>query len=245
MSIWSKMVTALRGGAHEMGETIIDGQALRILDQEIRDADVELRRSKESLAEIMAKQKLADTEVKKYQEKIAEYEQYTVQSLEAGNEELALEVAGKIANLEGLLEESTSQATAYASSVEQLRKAVTQTETHIKRMKQQADTVRATENVQKAQMAVTKSYGGSQAKMNTALESLERIKKQQAERAARIEAANELSTQEDIDTQLEKKLRNAGIIPNNHSADAVLARLKSKADVKAVVKADNKDSKAS
>ena len=231
MSVWGKMITALRGGANEMGESIVDSQALRILDQEIRDADTELRRSKEALAEIMAKQKLADAEVKKYKEKIAEYEQYTLQALEAGNEELATEVAGKIANLEGMLAESESQASAYASSVEQLRKAVIQTEAHIKRMKQQSDTVRATENVQRAQMAVTKRYGGSQTKMNTALESLERIKKRQAERAAKIEATNELSAQEDVDTQLENKLRNAGIIPNAYSAENVLNRLKNKVNV--------------
>lgn len=59
MNVWSKLLTALRGGANEMGEAMVDSQALRILDQEIRDADLELRKSKEALAEIMAKQKLA------------------------------------------------------------------------------------------------------------------------------------------------------------------------------------------
>lgn len=228
MSIWNKMITALRGGAHEMGESIIDSQALRILDQEIRDADEELRRSKEALAEIMAKQKLADADVKKHQAKIGEYEDYAIQALEAKNEELATEVAGKIANLETLLEEAQSQANAYGESVQQLRKAVMQTEANIKRMKQQSDTVRATENVQKAQMAVTKRYGGSQAKMHTALESLERIKKKQAETAAKMEASNELTAQENADAQLENKLRSAGIMPTEKSAEMVLARLKSK-----------------
>ena len=228
MSIWNKMITALRGGAHEMGESIIDSQALRILDQEIRDADDELRRSKEALAEIMAKQKLADAEVKKHQDKIAEYESYAIQALEAKNEDLATEVAGKIANLENMLAESSSQAGGYGESVQQLRKAVMQTEANIKRMKQQADTVRATENVQKAQIAVTKRYGGSQAKMHTALESLERIKKRQAETAAKMEASNELAELESADAQLENKLRSAGIMPSENSADSVLLRLKSK-----------------
>lgn len=228
MSVWSKMITALRGGVNELGESLLDNQALRILDQEIRDADTELRKAKESLAEILAKQKLADAEVKKHQKKITEYEQYAMQALETNNEDLAKEVAGKIANLEGLLAEAQSQAGSYACSVEHLRKAVLQTETHIKRMKQQADTVRATENVQKAQMAVSRRYGDSQAKMHTALESLERIKKKQNERAARIEANDELAVQEDADKQLETKLRTAGIIPKDYSAENVLERLKNK-----------------
>ncbi|WP_423787395.1 PspA/IM30 family protein, partial [Klebsiella pneumoniae] len=53
MTVWSKLLSALRGGANEVGEAIVDSQALRILDQEIRDADVELRKSREALASIM------------------------------------------------------------------------------------------------------------------------------------------------------------------------------------------------
>lgn len=56
MTVWSKLLSALRGGANEVGEAIVDSQALRILDQEIRDADVELRKSREALASIMARQ---------------------------------------------------------------------------------------------------------------------------------------------------------------------------------------------
>ena len=46
MNVWSKLMTALRGGTNELGESIIDTQALRILDQEVRDAAEELKNSK-------------------------------------------------------------------------------------------------------------------------------------------------------------------------------------------------------
>ncbi|MCR7759695.1 PspA/IM30 family protein, partial [Pseudomonas aeruginosa] len=55
MTVWSKLLSALRGGANEVGEAIVDSQALRILDQEIRDADVELRKSREALASLLAR----------------------------------------------------------------------------------------------------------------------------------------------------------------------------------------------
>lgn len=48
-SIWSKLFTALRGGANEVGESIVDQQALRILDQEIRDADSALAKDRKSV----------------------------------------------------------------------------------------------------------------------------------------------------------------------------------------------------
>ena len=229
MNVWSKMLTALRGGANEVGEAVVDGQALRILDQEIRDADVELRKSKEALAEIMAKHKLASDKVSKSATSIAEYEQYALKALEAGNETLAKEVAEKIANLEIEQAGEREQAEGFAASVAQLRKAVTQAEGNIKRLKQQVDTVKATESVQKAQMAVAQRYGGSQAKLQTAVESLERIKQKQAERAAKMEASAELAATSAPDDSLEAKLRAAGIKADNASADSVLARLKDKA----------------
>ena len=228
MNVWSKMLTALRGGANEVGEAVVDGQALRILDQEIRDADVELRKSKEALAEIMAKHKLASDKVTKSAASIAEYEQYALKALEAGNETLAKEVAEKIANLEIEQASEREQAEGFAASVAQLRKAVTQAEGNIKRLKQQVDTVKATESVQKAQMAVAQRYGGSQAKLQTAVESLERIKQKQAERAAKMEASAELAATSAPDDSLEAKLRAAGIKADNASADSVLARLKDK-----------------
>ena len=154
MNVWSKLLTALRGGANEMGEAVVDSQALRILDQEIRDADLELRRSREALAEIMAKQKLAAERVAKVAAQVAEYENYALKALQAGNQSLAHEVAEKIAQLESEQAAEQEHNQAYAASVEQLRRAVGQAEANIKRLKQQVDMVKATESVQKAQLAV-------------------------------------------------------------------------------------------
>lgn len=229
MNVWSKLLTALRGGANEMGEAMVDSQALRILDQEIRDAGGELRKSKEALAGIMAKQKLAAERADKAAQKVSEYEQYALKALEGGNEELAKEVAAKIANLEVEQSSEQEQADNYAVSVAKLRKSVSQAEANIKRLKQQVDTVKATESVQKAQMAVAQRYGGSQAKLHTAVESLERIKQQQAERAAKMEAVAELAEASNVDESLEAKLRSAGIVADKSSAESVLARLKDKA----------------
>ena len=39
MSIWKKVMTAIRGGVSEVGESIVDANAIRILEQEQRDAE--------------------------------------------------------------------------------------------------------------------------------------------------------------------------------------------------------------
>lgn len=227
MNIWSKMMTALRGGATEMGEAIVDSQALRILDQELRDASTELRESKDALASIIAQQKLAEEKCEQHKSAIQENEQYATQALEKGEEALALEVAEKIASMEVKLKEEQLSAQSYKTSADDLRSAIKQAEQNIKRLKQQVDTVKATENVQRAQAAVAAKYSGSDSKLRTAMDSLERIKEKQAHNAAKMKAANELAGDSN-EASLEEKLEKAGIKPGAANAKEVLERLKNK-----------------
>ncbi|ROS01802.1 phage shock protein A (PspA) family protein [Sinobacterium caligoides] len=225
MSIWAKMMTALRGGVNEAGEAIVDTQALRILDQEVREASEELHESKGSLAEIMAHQKLAEEKCKDYSRQIEQFEGYALKALEKGDEPLAREVAEKIADIENQLKQEKDVETGYAASANKLRQAIKQAERNIKRLKQQVDTVKATENVQRAQVAVADRYSGSQSKMRTAMDSLERIKEKQALKEAQLSAASELAEDASGDS-LQEKLDEAGITSTTRNADDILARIK-------------------
>ncbi|BFM13399.1 PspA/IM30 family protein [Simiduia litorea] len=227
MNIWAKMMTALRGGVNEAGEAIVDSQALRILDQEVRDASEGLKLSKDSLAEIIARQKLAEQKVAGLQKKVEEHEGYAVRALEKSDEALALEVAGKIADFENQLTQEQESVQAYAANADKLRAAIKQTEQNLKRLKQQVDTVKATDNVQRAQAAVAERHSGSHSKMRTAMDSLERIKERQELKSAQMAAASELA-QEDSDVSLQAKLEAAGIASSGASAADVLERLKNK-----------------
>lgn len=227
MSIWVKVATAFRGGVSEAGEAIVDNQALRILDQEIRDADNGLIKSKDALTGIIAKRKLADKKIVSLKTSLAEYEGYAMQALDKGDEVLATEISEKIAGFETELIAEEGLAKSFADSEAQLRKAVSQTEANLKRLKQQVDTVKATEKVQKAQAAVAARHSGASSSMRSAVDSLERMKTKQAERAAKFEAASELaeSTEE---VSLEAKMKSAGIIDGGASGGDVLARLRAK-----------------
>lgn len=225
--IWSKLLTSVRAGANELGEAWVDSQALRILDQEIRDCDIELRQSRESLAHLLARHTLAQRAWNEGADKIAEYEGYAIKALESGEDALAREVADKIAALEAARGDDEAHLRQLAASVAELRKAVAMAEGNIRRLKQQLDTVKATESMQRAQAAVAQRYAGPQNRLQTAVDSLARIKQKQAERGARMEAAAELARHDGGDA-LEKKLRDAGIMPDEAGAEAVLARLRQK-----------------
>ncbi|MGL4457178.1 MAG: PspA/IM30 family protein, partial [Plesiomonas shigelloides] len=86
MSIWKKLFTAVKGGVNEAAETIADSQALRILDQEIREAKEELRQSDSALASIIAKRKLSEQKVQALAQSISEYEQHAINAMEKGEE---------------------------------------------------------------------------------------------------------------------------------------------------------------
>ena len=227
MSIWARVATAVRGGVSEAGEAIVDSQVLRILDQEIRDADSELAKSKDALTGIIAKRKLADKKVESIKSSLVEYEGYAMQAIDKGDEKLATEIAEKITGFETELMGEEGQAKSFADSEVQLRRAVGQTEANLKRLKHQVDTVKATDMVQRAQSAVAERHSGADSSMRNAVDSLERLKSKQAERSARFEAANELadSTEE---VSLEDKLKAAGIVDGGASSSDVLARLKAK-----------------
>jgi phage shock protein A len=227
MNIWAKMMTALRGGVNEAGEAIVDSQALRILDQEVRDASLALQDSKNSLAEIMARQKVAEEKCTELAKRIQAHEGYAMKALEKGDESLAHEVAQKIADLENQSAQEIEAAEAFKAQAEKMRTTIKQTERNLKRLKQQVDTVKATENVQRAQAAVAERHSGSHSKMRTAMDSLERIKEKQALKAAQMSAASELA-EDTSEISLQEKLEKAGITSSGNSADEILQRLKNK-----------------
>ncbi|WP_086934188.1 PspA/IM30 family protein [Agarilytica rhodophyticola] len=227
MNIWAKLATALRGGLNEAGEVLVDSQALRILDQEVREATEELKQSKDGLAAIMARQKLAEEKSLQLQASIEQYEGYAAQALEKGDEALALEVAQKVAELENQHATEKDAAKGFAKNAESLRSSVKTAEQNILRLKQQIDTVKATENVLRAQSAVAERHSGTNSKLRTAMDSLERIKEKQALKQAQMEAAEEIS-KDNVSDSLDEKLKAAGIAPGPSSAEKVLERLKKK-----------------
>ncbi|MFT6903844.1 MAG: phage shock protein A [Oleiphilaceae bacterium] len=231
MNVWSKMMTALKGGVNEAGEAVVDSQALRILDQEVREASHGLQDSKNSLAEIMARQKVAEEKCTGLKKQAEEHEGYAIKALEKDDESLAYEVAQKIADLENQLVHEMEAATGFRASAEKIRTAIKQTDRNLKHLKQQVDTVKATENVQRAQAVVAERHSGSHSKMRTAMDSLDRIKEKQALKSAQMSAASELA-EETSEVSLQEKLEKAGITASGNNADDILERLKSKSSKK-------------
>ena len=214
-----KLWTALKGGANEAIESVADNQAIRILDQELREAKEELRKCDDNLTKIMAKRKLADNKVQALKDDIQRYTQHAISANDKGDQDLALECAEKVAELESNLQTEQALLDGFAQSEQALKTNIAKAKTNVRRMEQQIDQVKATESVQKAQVAVSTGHIGANSKVKTALDSLDRIKARQAEKNAQLDAAAERA-QEESGASLDAKLKQAGIAPGGEQSGA-------------------------
>ena len=226
MNVWSKMITALKGGANEIGEKIIDDQALRILDQEIRDSAEDLSQTKAALAASIAKQKVFAEQIDDLKGQITKSESAARLALDSDTQDLALELAQLIANKENRITELNEESSEQQEHADQLRRIVRLGEAQLKQLKQQTETIKATESLQRAQQAMARRYSEENPRLRTAVDALERLKQKQETDAAKLEANLDYSERE-LESDLDRKLREAGI-SNDSSANKVLERLKNK-----------------
>jgi phage shock protein A len=207
-----KLWTALRGATNEGIEAVADTQSIRILDQELREAKKELQACDENLTKIMAKRKLAENKVNALKSDIETYTNHAIAASEKGDDALAIECAERVAEQEASLETEQSLLDGFLSSEQALKANIAKAKSSVRRMEQQIDQVKATESVQKAQVAVSARHMGANSKVKTALDSLERIKAKQEQRNAELAAAEELANEES-GSSLDAKLKAAGIQP--------------------------------
>ncbi|RHW77661.1 PspA/IM30 family protein [Colwellia sp. RSH04] len=227
MSIFKKIMTAVRGGASEAGEAIIDANATRIFEQEIRDAENHLTKAKRDLTGVVAEQMAAQREVERLNREITEHEGYAGQALDKGDETLALAVAEKIATLEGELATQQQALASFTGNADRLKELVKKSERQVAEHKRQLSMVKTTESVQKATSAITDNFSSSNSKLLSAKDSLERIKAKQQKFDDKMKAAEMLES-EDSDVSLAAQLKEAGIGAQDSSANSVLDRIKAK-----------------
>jgi phage shock protein A len=223
MSVWKKLFTAVKGTANEAAQAVVDTQAIKILEQEIREAKDELRKSDHARTQILAKCKLSQQKVNGFNKSIAEYEEHARKAIDT-DRQLALDCAQRVADLRNQLETEQTYLDQFTKSEKQLAGNISQAKNNLRRLEQQVDMIKATESVQRAQVAVSSSHLGANSKMKTATESLARIQEKQTLRNAELEAAEELAQSESSD-DLEKRLAGAGIKGGAASADDELSRI--------------------
>ena len=224
MSVWGKLFSAVRGGVNEAAESVADSQALRVLDQEMRDADNALRRARSDLAGIMASAKSLQRRLEEAQSKETRDVESARSAMTAGREDLARGLAERIAKARGDIARDQAELAKLQASQNQMLRAVQETETRIQTMRREVESVKANESLLKAQSAIASSHAGVNSRLGSAMDSLERVKKRQEMTQGRIEAGAEMAALES-GADLDRQLLEAGIGGTRNSADDVLAQI--------------------
>ncbi len=228
MSIFGDIVTAIKGGASEVGEAIVDSQAIRIYEQEIREAETAIDKAKKSLTGLKATEISLKRNLNTLNADIGDYETKAMQALDAGQEDLATEVAGRIDELEqernGIDEEYNNLKKEVASIYTLIKKR----EKTIQKNKRELEKVKTVQQLQKATSSISANIAATGSSEHRVSKALDRIKKKQQRTNDSMEAGEWLEEQDSSD-DLDRKLKDSGIGSNGSGgANSVLDRLKAK-----------------
>lgn len=225
MSVWTKLFMAVKGGVNETAEGIADAQALRVMDQEIREAEKALAKAQTDLAGLMGKRRLSQKRRDEFAEKLSRDEQVVIRAIEQGREDLAEELAGRMVTIEAEFNKEEAGLAQLQASEQQLKQVISTTKNKLDMLKCEVETVKVTESVQKAQSAIASQSAGVQSRMGDASSSLMRIKERQAAHAAQMEASQELDAITD-GSDLDRRLAEAGVAEGASTASTMLARIR-------------------
>lgn len=226
-NVFQKLVTLVKGGLTKAGETVVDMNAITILEQEIKDGQTNLDKAKQDLTKVMRSSMQCGRKIEELKQSILTHEGYAMKAMEKSNESMALEVAQKIAEFESDLNIQQSAKAQYDGHIVTLKAQIKSTQKAIDNMDRELTMVKTTESVQKASASITQNYATSGSKVLSAKDSLKRIQERQQNREDELIAGEQLR-EEFEGKSLEDQLRSESIIEDNSGANSVLERLKAK-----------------
>lgn len=227
MSVLKDLMTAIRGGANEVGESIVDANAVRILEQEIRDAEEAIGKAKHSLTRMKSTEIQLKRELASLDADISDYEQKALRALNAGEEALAAEVAERIAELETDRADKGGEHATLDAEVGKIHRMIKAREKTIQKNKRELDKVRTVKELQRATESVSSNFAATGSSEHRVAKALERVKSKQQNWHDRMEAGEWMDAQNTTD-ELEAKLAAKGLGASGGGANDVLARLKAK-----------------
>ena len=223
MGFLNNVFNTIRSYGNEANDAFVDSQGIRIMEQEIRDAEKNQHKASESLTDVMVEQKKIARIVANLQASIKEYAEAIGKLLDAENETLAMETAEKLAELETDLDSNQAVLDSYNEQVKELKVIIKDSAKQMDALKREVSIVKSTEAAQKASEATAAQFSGSNSALRSASASMERIKAKQQKRKDKMKAARELAN-ETNGTDLKDKLAAAGVIGSQNSASSILDR---------------------
>lgn len=227
MKFLRDIVTAVRGGINEAGEAVVDSQALRILEQEIRDADAAIGNAKVSLSQLKAKEIGLAKQIHELDVDIEDYTAKARAALAADKRDLARTIAEKIAELTESKTDLQEQHDALEVQVNKIYQVIKVREKQKDKNRLELQKAKTYEDLQKTQVAVAAAMPTNDSSAKRVQRALDRVKQKQSDAENKMSAdqwLNDLEQGSDLDAQIAA----AGIGEQKSSADDILAKLEGK-----------------
>ena len=232
--MFKHFVTLMRGSAHDAAQSTLDRNALRLLDQQIRDGRSQVASAKKAVAIAMAQSAREQAALQSTSVKIADLEARARAALGKGEEALAREAAEAIANLEVERAASREAGETFEREIARLKQRLSQGEARLRELERGQRIAAAKEKAQKLSDAggliAPNAQSLTQASLGEAEATLKRLQDRQAEHEEASEALVALDAEADPE-DIAERLSEAGCgRPLRTTAEDVLARLKAEAE---------------
>ena len=225
MSLWQKLNSLMKASAQDPLQQLVDVNSLRIFEQEIRDAETAITRAKRELACVIAERKRIFRHNESLIEAITTRAAQALAAMEKQQDQLALDVAERIAEDEVLLKQQQEQLKALVQQEAYLRKQLREAARAIARYRSELRMAQANRNANTA-VAQLRGYSqGLHSRITAMDESVEKIKSRNEAFMDFDHALQEVEA-ECSGGQLDEQLHAAGIKNHPYDGQLVLDRLR-------------------
>lgn len=218
--------TLLRGAVAEAEEAVFDANAIRVLEQQLRDAAAALELSKRELACAMAHQGSEERAVAALEERAGELEASARRAIAAARDDLAEEAAVVIAAIEDEKAERRAALERFAADVRRLRQISEDGRKRLMELRRGLELARAQDALRRAGANGRRALASGTGALREAETTLVKIREQNLRDQDVAAALDELEKQGSA-AHLSERLSAAGLGPKLKTNPAdVLARLK-------------------
>lgn len=219
----SRLFSIGKGKVNEAGEAIVDKNAITIFEQQLREAEADLAKAKDSLTSVMADKTIATNKLNDIKSREQTMLGHAKAAKEKGEEALMHECVQAVADAREEMATQQALVDQLTESASAIEAQVRQTEGNIRELKRRTNAIKANDRLLKAEKSLSKHSTGANGSVSSALDSLARIDEKQAHARAKIDAQREMS--QTPEEALNAKLAASGIGSTRHSTADILSEL--------------------
>ena len=187
-----KLATANRGKTRECLEQAVDANAVRIMGQEIYEAQAQIRQAKQHLASVIADKLRLQRELSQQQQKQQTLEQTIREQLQIGLEPKALQLAETLATHEALLTQTQQHFQQLQDYEQRLLQDLKASSAQLEYYCHALRMAKTTQQVQRAQELMSQQLYSQSHDFSRIQDSLERIQSVQHTKADKLQALEQI-----------------------------------------------------